>query len=306
MKKLPALHILNGDATLPAFKAAKLPGQVLVWREILSEGPAIAGIPEDTFWQRRQQYIQETYGETAATYKLKVLDELQKLDAAGAFFEVVLWFDADLMCQINLLYLLHRMHQLKPTAVYVCTPPLPANISLLEDEALLNLYESREKQTIQQLEQAHDLWQLYAGNDPLALQQYLHQHQNIIQINLKDALALHLSRFPDCKNGLNQLEKILLHLIQEGATTKEKLMQQFWQQHPAYGFGDWQLLQILKQMQPELVLAAVPLTITPLGEQVLHGNSPSLIKESWMGGYKIDATNKLCYNTVEQHLQIYT
>ena len=114
MKKLPTLHILNGDATLPAFTAAKLPGQVLVWREILSQGPAIAGIPEETFWLKRQAYINSTYGETAASYKQKVLDEILRLEAAGAFFEVVLWFDSDMMCQVNLFYLLHRMHQLQP------------------------------------------------------------------------------------------------------------------------------------------------------------------------------------------------
>lgn len=306
MKKLPTLHILNGDATLPAIKAAKLPGQILVWREILSEGPAIAGLPEEVFWQRRQMYMEETYGETAATYKLNVLDELQKLEAAGSFFEVVLWFDADLMCQINLLYLLHRMHQLKPATVYVCTPPMPENISLLKKETLLNLYESRQNQTIQQLKQAHDLWQLYAGTDPMAVQRYLQQHQNTVQPHFKNALTLHLSRFPDCKNGLNQPENILLQFIQEGATTKEQLMQQFWQQHPEYGFGDWQLLHILKQMQPELVHAAVPLTITPLGEQVLFNQSSFITKEKYMGGYKIDATNMLCFNAVEQQLQIYT
>lgn len=304
MKKLPTLHILNGDASLPAFKAARLPGQVLVWREILSEGPAIASLPEHTFWQKRQRYMAETYGETAEAYQEKVLDELPKLNAAGIFFEVVLWFDADLMCQVNLLYLLHRMYQLQPTAVYVCTPPLPQNISLLNPEDLQQLFETRQTQTSSQLKQAHELWQLYAGPDPIRLQLWVQQHITL-QHHLRQAMALHLSRFPNCGNGLGQPETVLLKLIQEGAKTTAQLMQQFWQHYPGYGFGDWQIMHLLTRLQPELVHVTEHLAISSLGLQVLQENAVYKLKAGWLGGLKInDAINSLCYNPILQQLQI--
>ncbi|MFD2998900.1 DUF1835 domain-containing protein [Pontibacter toksunensis] len=303
MKQLSPLHILNGDASLPAFKAAKLPGQVLVWREILSEGPAVANIPEEAFWLRRQTYIYNTYRETAASYQQKVLDELPKLDAAGSFFEIVLWFDADLMCQINLLYLLHRLYQLQPPMVSVCIPPLHENIALLQPKAIEQLFEGRQQQNSLQLKQAHELWQLYAGPDPLELQNYLQQHQTMPP-QLRNALVLHLSRFPGCRNGLSLPEEALVRLIQTGATTKEQLMQQFLQQHPGFGFGDWQLLHILGQFKPALVLDTVPYKLTPHGIQVLNGDSSYSSKEHWLGGYQIGTSNKLCYNSITQHLEI--
>ncbi|RDV16376.1 DUF1835 domain-containing protein [Pontibacter diazotrophicus] len=303
MKKLPTLHIINGDASLPAFEAARLPGQVLVWREILSEGPAVASLPEHAFWQKRQEYITKTYKEAAADYNKKVLDELPKLNAAGAFFEVVLWFDADLMCQVNLLYLLHRMYLLQLSSVTICTPPLPENIGLLKPEELQQLFETRHQQNAAQLEEAHRIWQLYAGPDPMKLQSYTQQHQEV-QPPFGKAMALHLSRFPGCKTGLGQPELGLLELIQQGANTKKQLMQQFWKSYPEYGFGDWQLLQLLQRLQPQLVDDNGLLTMSPLGIQVLQNEATVIPKEYWLGGIKINgATNNLCYNTLLQQLQ---
>jgi hypothetical protein len=36
---MKVLHVLNGDATLFKFKKTGLPGDIVVWREVLSEGP---------------------------------------------------------------------------------------------------------------------------------------------------------------------------------------------------------------------------------------------------------------------------
>ncbi|WP_162052461.1 DUF1835 domain-containing protein [Pontibacter pamirensis] len=304
MKKLPTLHIINGDASLTAFEAAKLPGQVLVWREILSEGPTVASLPEHAFWQKRQEYITKTYKETAADYKKKVLDELPKLSAASGFFEVVLWFDADLMCQVNLLYLLHRMYLLQPTSVSICTPPPPENIALFKLEELQQLFETRQRQIISQLQEANKIWHLYAGPDPMKLQLYLQQHQEV-QPSLRKAMSLHLSRFPSCETGLGHPERALLELIQQGADTMEQLMQQFWHHHLGYGFGDWQLQQLIQRLQPQLVHDNGVLTISSLGKLVLQGHATVTPEDYWLGGLKIKgATNNLCYNSLLQELKI--
>jgi hypothetical protein len=33
------LHVLNGDATLNVFERTSFEGDIMVWREVLSEGP---------------------------------------------------------------------------------------------------------------------------------------------------------------------------------------------------------------------------------------------------------------------------
>jgi len=41
------LHIVNGDATLTRLAPAALPGDVLVWRDILVEGPVEPAVEVD-------------------------------------------------------------------------------------------------------------------------------------------------------------------------------------------------------------------------------------------------------------------
>ena len=99
------LHILNGDATANLFKETGLPGQVLVWREILAEGPATQTPDEKAFWRQRQEYITQSYQETTQNYHLKVLTELNRLQQlCRQQDEIILWFEHDLICQVNLVY----------------------------------------------------------------------------------------------------------------------------------------------------------------------------------------------------------
>lgn len=303
MKKLESLHIINGDASLDAFESANFPGQVIIWREILSEGPVIGSLPEEEFWQKRKQYILETYNETTEHYKLKVLDALDKLNIANVFFEVILWFDADLMCQINLLYLLNKLSRLKPAVVSICSPEAGRNIAQFNPEELHRLFENRQVQSQEQLQQAEKVWQLYAGPDPMQLQRYLQAH-DILEPYLKYALQLHLQRFPDCENGLGKHETEILRLVKAGATTELLVMEKFWEKHLYnFGFGDMQLVNILKRMQPTLIDPQEPLKLTSLGEAVLNGKKRFKAAPYWLGGVLIDPDKGWCYHTAENLLR---
>ncbi|RDC64926.1 DUF1835 domain-containing protein [Adhaeribacter pallidiroseus] len=105
------LHILNGDATAAIFRQTGIPGKLLVWREILSEGP-IGGhaLPAD-FWQARQHYLTQTYQEDAVSCFIKVTAEVKLLATYPQHDAVVLWFEHDLLCQVNLSYILHWFAQ---------------------------------------------------------------------------------------------------------------------------------------------------------------------------------------------------
>ncbi|TPE46330.1 DUF1835 domain-containing protein [Pontibacter mangrovi] len=302
MKILPTLHILNGDASLPAFTAAKLPGQVLVWREVLSEGPVSSLLPQYEFWQRRQAFITAAYGESAEGYREKVLDELQKLEGLDAFFEVVLWFDADLMCQVNQLYVLQRLQKKKPKMVSICTPPPGKNIALMSPDGLFALMEQRQQVPEEELRQAASLWQAYASPDPMALE-LLMQDFDVALPHLLRALRLHLRRFPDCADGLSQPERALLQLIQEGCTSVSGLIKEFNQQDPGYGFGDAQLQHILARLQPDLVQAKEPLVLSFFGERVLDGIASFTPKKRWVGGVEINGSCPFCYDKTQNRLR---
>lgn len=297
------MHIINGDASLDAFEAANFPGQVLVWREILSEGPVIGSLPEQEFWQKRKQFILENYHETTEHYKLKVLDVLDKVNVANAFFEVTLWFDADLMCQVNLLYLLNKLHQVKPAVVSVCTPAAGKNISEFSPEELHHLFENRQVQSEEQLQQAEKVWQLYAGPNPMQLQHYLQTH-DILEPYLKQALQLHLQRFPDCNSGLGKHEAEILKQVKAGATTELQVMEKFWEMHlNDFGFGDLQLIDTIKRMQPQLITPQEPLRLTPSAENILNGKEKYNAAPHWLGGVLHEPEKGWCYDTSEKLLK---
>ena len=76
------LHILNGDSTAQSFEDTGLEGDILVWREVLSEGPLEENITSGSFWRNRQEWIEEGFKETPANYQQNVLDQLVMLDEA--------------------------------------------------------------------------------------------------------------------------------------------------------------------------------------------------------------------------------
>ncbi|MBC5991298.1 DUF1835 domain-containing protein [Pontibacter cellulosilyticus] len=301
MKKLPSLHILNGDASLGAFETADFPGQVVIWREVLSEGPVIGMLPEQEFWKRRQQYIIENCHGTAPEYKLKVLDVLEKLNVANVFFEVILWFDTDLMCQVNLLYLLQKLSKIKPAVVSVCTPVDGKAVGYLSPEEMHHVFENRQVQSEAQLQQAQQLWKLYAGPDPLQLQVYLQQNR-LLEPHLEKALELHIQRFPDCKTGLGLPETEILRIVKGGATTEQELIEKFWHQQPGYGFGDLQVKQVLNRLQSELIQAEEPYKLTTLGEEVLDGKRVFSPAPVWLGGAFVTPEQGWCYSQDKKQL----
>jgi hypothetical protein len=303
MKKLPTLHILNGDASLPAFKVADLPGQVLVWREILASGPAVYSMPQESFWQLRKHYITDTFRVSEEDYNEKVLNELIKLENASYFFEVVLWFDKDMVCQVNLLYLLYKLFQNRPAVISVCTSA-HGSLGFKKHEELQHLFEHRSMLQEADLEQATLLWKLYAGPDPIALQLYI-QENTLYSQHLQQALLLHLQRFPAQNSYLGKSQELLLRSAENGASTLTDIQKSFWQQDPGFGFGDWELKAILKELSPELIrISESEITLTESGKMVL-ANQTKFRKNMiyWLGGVQVEQQNpSFCFNSITNQL----
>ena len=52
------LHILNGDTTLPNLEKSGIKGEVVVWREMLCEGPVHKEVGSDDFWMNRCTFFE--------------------------------------------------------------------------------------------------------------------------------------------------------------------------------------------------------------------------------------------------------
>jgi hypothetical protein len=293
------LHILNGDATAEKFRPSGIGGDIIVWREELSEGPAPGGVPEKQFWEARAAHIFSSYGEDGSNYRKKVLDELERFNSISRYKEIVLWFEFDLFCQINLMYILNYLKgkNLSSTISLVCIENYPGidnfkGLGELSPSQLEDLLQERKVLNKQDLESASSFWKAYSSNDPSSLEklpEYVFKNFPL----LKPALIAHLERFPSVENGLNRIEQKILYLVSAKARTRNELFLHFWEKDKIYGMGDYQLMNYLKQMEKSsapLLKTGEHIELTKLGEDVMKGKKDFIQigkPDRWLGGVHI-------------------
>ena len=255
------VHIVNGDSTAKALSKSALNGDVVVWREMLCEGPLICDIGSDNFWIKRYAFFESELNISKLNYYDTTIKEIIKIENISKYSEVVLWFEFDLFCQINLLGLCSYLlkHYRKDIKYYlVCTGIENDKNTLLSlsdysFELYPELMRKRKSISRRDLLFAEECWRIFVNNNELELRTF------DFKINAKfnylhEAINQHLKRLP-AKNGLNEIENKFLELIKFDPSTKISLIQKIlsWQQKESvYGFGDLQYNLILDKMN-ELV-----------------------------------------------------
>ncbi|MDF2431991.1 MAG: hypothetical protein JWP44_1622 [Mucilaginibacter sp.] len=255
------LHILNGDATASSFEDTGLDGDVMVWREILSEGPLEDNITTGSFWKSRLEWICETFGETPERYQQKVLDPLTMLDTH--YDEINLWFEFDLHCQVNMLgvmtYLKQKTDLSAPAIYLVCPDGYPGKENFrgmgeLTGEELEYLYDNiRIQLSGFDLILAEEAWKVYCSHDAGNLKNYLAKTDFWGGLRcLKRALEAQLVRLPLNQNGLNYIEEKLLAIYNADNKGRAEIHRAFWETEKIYGMGDMEIdiyLRLLKNKE---------------------------------------------------------
>src|ERR1051326_4149741 len=161
------LHIHNGDSTAVTARAAKIPGEHIAWREALVCGPTPAGLSEDDFISTRAHHLGQAYNVPFE----KCLAELRAMHDSLASFsehdEVVLWFEHDLFCQVQLIYLLNWFagRELGETKLsLICINQFPGvepfhGLGQLNEAQLTALLPARSEIAAAQLDLAVQAWQ---------------------------------------------------------------------------------------------------------------------------------------------------
>ena len=244
------LHIINGDATLNGFEQTGLDGDIMIWREVLSEGPVSKNISSTDFWEKRSEFICKTFEETPEHYHDAVIVQLEKLNEP--YQEINLWFEYDLHCQINLLgvmMLLEQQTNLSAPAIYlICPAEFPGvenfgGMGELNGGQLEYLYDNIRVQLGEyDFTLATQAWELYVSNNAGDIQAWLDETPfwgNLPQLKL--AMQAHLKRLQVDENGLNYIHKKLLAIYKSGITDKSEIYSAFWQTENIYGMGDKEL-----------------------------------------------------------------
>lgn len=243
----PILHVLNGDATLNVFEQTGIDGDVLVWREVLSEGPLSENIESGKFWQERAAWISNTFNDTPEHYNDSMVAQLEKF--SQPYEEIDLWFEFDLHCQVNLLgvmMLLSQKTDLSGPSVYlICPAEVPGvadfrGMGQLDGQQLEDLYDNiRVQLGAYDFELATEAWDLYVTGDAGKLAKWINATTFWGNMHcLKPAMQAHLKRLQHNTNGLNYIEQTLLDIYNTGSKTRPEIYAAFWSADKIYGMGD--------------------------------------------------------------------
>ncbi|NNL07738.1 MAG: DUF1835 domain-containing protein [Croceitalea sp.] len=273
MKSL--LHITNGDAFTSKLKTLPIKGDIITWREMLCEGKTLSTVGSETFWKTRFEFLNKNYKVSKSWFVEKTLKEYRSLCNHKQQDQIVLWFEYDLFCQVNMLAVISwlKTHRRHAEISLVCSGNMEGTdkqygLNELSEDQLLELYKNKVVLSQDDIEYADYVWQLYCSDNPIRLEN-LQDYDNYQFEYLADAMHAHLKRFPSIKNGLNDIENMVLSIAAKNKpTSKKDFMGQILNQQGAYGYGDTQYERILTTIKP-LFSSFNPVRLTKKGKDVL-------------------------------------
>lgn len=273
------LHITNGDSFTEKLGALQLKGEVITWREMLCEGKTLTNVGSESFWKTRFEFFNKNYKVTKSRFIEHTLKEYRSLCNHKQQDQIVLWFEYDLFCQINMLAVISwlKNHRRYAEISLVCSGKEDDTdrlygLSELSTEKLLELHKNKTVLSQDDIEYADYIWQLYCSDNPIRLEN-LKDFDNYQFTYLHDAIQAHLKRFPSIKNGLNAMENTILQLASEQKpATRKELLGTVLRHQNLYGFGDIQYQRAITRLRP-LFSSFDPVKLTKRGMEILDGKT---------------------------------
>lgn len=307
------LHIHNGESSANTLKQSTIAGEQFAVHDALIAGPTPAGVLGEDWRRLRAAHLADAYGVDREQCEQGLLRQEEILSSYADHDELVLWFEHDLFCQVNLIYLLDWFNgrDLGATKLsLICIGEFPGvedfrGLGQLNAEQLASLFSSRHEVTMAEMRLASAAWTAYRAPDPSAIERVLSDDTAALPF-LRAAFSCHLARFPSTRNGLGRIANRGLELIDRGLEDFGELFPSFVKEEPAYGLGDSQFWLTLRQMG----LARTPLlnfengqrlhdpidsaklhqtrvSLTAPGRAVLKGAADSVEMngvDEWLGG----------------------
>jgi hypothetical protein len=180
-------------------------------------------------------------------YKLDVVGEFEKIASVPNDAELILWFEDDLFCQVNLWFICHLIKYYKlPNPVFLVRPTTLSmyGFAAYDQGGLRGLFANRI--SIDRPAFA-GLWQAYQTHDLPRLERQALQLNERYGFVLPAVQAL-IESYPTEKSQ-GRPKDTLLRLTKELGTTKfGKVFQAFYQEEAIYGFGDLQVKRLMDEL----------------------------------------------------------
>jgi hypothetical protein len=268
------LHITNGTSLTTFLVKEKYEGEIITWHEMLCEGPTEKEIDAASFFEKRKTFLESVY---EFEYDiLKIRTEINKLNTINEYEEVVLWFEYDLFCHINLIAVISLLKQKRiGIPIYlVCSGRVENEKGLkglaeLTAKQLSNHYQNKTKLTVDDIALAQKAWRIYCENDHNLLKPLIVRPSNFKYLSI--CLKAHLKRFPDTRSGLSTLEYNILKLIKEhNIKSRHHLVGYVLHYQGYYGYGDIQIVRLIDGLEMFYLETEDTLTLNRKGYLVLE------------------------------------
>lgn len=239
------LHVTNGDGAAGLLKASDLGGDVLPWRDPMHHGPFPAGPDLKALSAIRGRYLAgPDLPEKDVVRDFELRNE--HLKAASRYDEVVLWFEHDLLDQLQILQILDLIGGgfAKPHALsMICIDRFNGvegfrGLGQLDCAQIASLWPSRKEVSDAQIELAHAGWAAFCSADPRDLENFVRGDLSDLPF-LAAALKRHLEEYPSPRTGLTRTEAQILRLVADGVHSPVALFVQNMDLETTLYMGDW-------------------------------------------------------------------
>jgi hypothetical protein len=291
------LHITNSDKTTSYLKSLGYIGEFITWREMLCEGKTSIDVGSESFWKTRFEFLKSSYKVTKKTFIDFTLKEYRNLCQNKNKEEIILWFDHNLHSQINMIAIVSWLKRYrkgeKISLVIGGTLELSNKIETLNQlskNQITEQYLHRSELSLDDIEYADYIWQLYCSNCPLRLETIYKYNPMSPFIHLSKAIEMHLKRFPSIENGLNSTENYIIKTAAEKMyASKNKLVKDLLKNEKTYGFEEYYYTHKIERLKI-LFTSFNPVKLSRKGKKALK-NEENLYRDlrtenAYLGGVK--------------------
>jgi hypothetical protein len=294
------VHVTNGDSTAETLRAAGLARQLVVWRDVLHEGP-VPAVDDAELREVRARFLGGDDGVD------RVRRELEERDAALAGArdgEYVLWFEADLYDQLQLAQILDRLARLEVAPDRITLICIGEHLGIARFGGLGELdgpqlaalpRRAAVPVSAEAVALARQAWAALGAPDPGGLAAVVAARSPVLRF-LPEAFDRLGREYPSTRDGLSLTERRLLAAVAAGATSAGQAFVRAASRETRPFMGDtWAYAAIdrLARAEVPLLRAARPVgrtagvAITDAGRRVLAGADDHVELnglDRWIGG----------------------
>lgn len=256
---MKTLHVINGDGTAYPFQHSKIEGDRIVWRGALCEGLSPSARSLEAFRSERIPFLSRHFKAPLHRVQSMFYIPLERLSRLEGYGEIVLWFENDLFCQANLLFLAAYLYHQQGLDARISVvspdshPEVPdfrgmGQLSPIQLESLLPNRISLDREA---LAFAAEIWELWRMEQWEKVAEFAQTASSEAWPHLAEAMALQQQVQPDTETGLGLVEHFVLQSLRKEPLSKRDLFLLFLKQLPKLGYGDLQFFNVVEKLEEE-------------------------------------------------------